>query len=117
MGRFMSKVAFRLKSERVRLRLTQKDFGAVGGVGANAQVKYETGERSPNASYLARVAAIGVDVLYVLTGHRSIGPDVEAEPDEYEFLLIYSSLPTHEKTLISELIKSLSGRSNHLTTV
>lgn len=35
---------------------------------ANAQGKYESGDRAPKADYLAAVAARGVDVLYVLTG-------------------------------------------------
>jgi basic membrane lipoprotein Med (substrate-binding protein (PBP1-ABC) superfamily) len=37
-------------------------------VEANAQGKYESGDRAPKADYLAAVAAKGVDVLYVLTG-------------------------------------------------
>ena len=61
----------RLKSERVRLGLTQDALGAAGGVKKNAQFKYEQGSRVPDADYLAAVASIGVDVLYVLTGERS----------------------------------------------
>ena len=32
---------------------------------------YEAGERSPDAAYLAAIAAAGADVLYILTGERS----------------------------------------------
>lgn len=60
----------RLKEERSRLGLSQTDLGAVGGVGKTTQINYEKGERSPDATYLAAVAAKGIDVLYVVTGQR-----------------------------------------------
>lgn len=60
----------RLQEERERLALNQTDFAEIGGVKKRAQVNYESGERSPDADYLARLAGAGVDVLYVLTGRR-----------------------------------------------
>lgn len=64
----MSGISSRLRQERERLGLSQKVFGEIGGVEANAQGKYESGGRAPKADYLSRVAERGVDVLYVLTG-------------------------------------------------
>ncbi|MBN2977196.1 helix-turn-helix domain-containing protein [Pseudomonas lactucae] len=64
----MSGIGSRLRQERERLGLSQKLFGEIGGVEANAQGKYESGGRTPKADYLSRVAEKGVDVLYVLTG-------------------------------------------------
>ena len=64
----MSGIGSRLGQERERLGLSQKVFGEIGGVEANAQGKYESGGRAPKADYLSRVAQRGVDVLYVLTG-------------------------------------------------
>lgn len=64
----MSGIGSRLRQERERLGLSQKVFGEIGGVEANAQGKYESGGRVPKADYLSRVAERGVDVLYVLTG-------------------------------------------------
>ncbi len=64
----MSGIGLRLRQERERLGLSQKIFGEIGGVEANAQGKYESGGRAPKADYLSRVAERGVDVLYVLTG-------------------------------------------------
>lgn len=61
----------RLKAERERLGLNQTDFGALGGVQKQAQLKYERGDRSPDSAYLASVSEAGVDVLYVLTGQRA----------------------------------------------
>ena len=64
----MSGIGLRLRQERERLGLSQKSFGEIGGVEANAQGRYENGDRAPKADYLSRVAVRGVDVLYVLTG-------------------------------------------------
>lgn len=61
----------RLRAERERLGMSQTDFGEVGGVRKLAQIKYEKGERIPDAEYLARVAGAGADVLYILTGQRA----------------------------------------------
>lgn len=75
----MSDFSSRLKEERKRLGLSQAELGAAGGVSKDAQLNYESGERSPNAAYLEAIAAAGVDVLYVLTGRRS---SLESMPDD-----------------------------------
>lgn len=79
----MVSIGERLRDERGRLGLTQPALAAVGGVTKKTQVLYEAGERSPDAVYLAAVAAIGVDVLYVLTGQHAGGvkpaPSLSAE--------------------------------------
>ena len=64
----MSGIGSRLRKERERLGLSQRAFGEIGGVEANAQGKYESGDRAPKANYLAAIATKGVDVLFVLTG-------------------------------------------------
>lgn len=61
----------RLKQERKRVRLSQAEAAEVGGVSMNSQSNYENGHRSPDAEYLSRLAARGVDVLYLVTGVRS----------------------------------------------
>lgn len=58
----------RLREERKRLGLTQEQVATAGGVRKQAQLKYEKGETTPDAEYLAAAALIGIDVLYVLTG-------------------------------------------------
>lgn len=64
-------IGARLKSERLRLGLSQAAIGAIGGVEANAQGRYENGTRFPRADYLALIAQSGVDVLFVITGMRT----------------------------------------------
>ncbi|MGX9694917.1 helix-turn-helix domain-containing protein [Achromobacter anxifer] len=77
-------IGSRLREERKRLRMDQATFGEVGGVKALAQLTYESGKRSPDANYLERVAAAGVDVLYVLTGVRTLSEaDLAADLKRY----------------------------------
>lgn len=64
----MNGIGKRLRQERKRLKLTQSALGAIGGVEANAQGHYESGQRMPRADYLFRVAAAGVDISRVVTG-------------------------------------------------
>jgi len=67
----MKEITQRLREERIRLGLTQQTLATAGGVLVNAQNTYERGVRVPNAIYLANIAKIGVDVLYVVTGRRT----------------------------------------------
>lgn len=73
----MSEMGDRLRQERKRLGWSQNEMGALGGVAANAQGKYESGDRVPRADYLAALADAGVDVLYVLTGRRIARAEID----------------------------------------
>jgi len=90
----MSTVGDRLKEERKRLGLNQTDLAAAGGVQKNAQGNYEADLRSPDAGYLAAVAAHGIDVQYVLTGERS---SKAIAPDEQALLAAYRALDARGK--------------------
>ncbi len=67
----------RLKSERLRLGLSQARVGSIGGVEVNAQGRYENGIRYPRADYLAAISGLGIDVLFVITGRRSQDGNVD----------------------------------------
>lgn len=64
--------------------MNQTEFSQLGGVGKTTQINYEKGERFPDAAYLAAVASVGVDVLYVVTGKRDGGASLS--PPENELL-------------------------------
>ena len=64
-------IFFRLREERERLGLSQQEMAEAGGVKKMAQWTYEKGERHPDTRYLAAIAALGADVLYILTGQRT----------------------------------------------
>lgn len=69
----------RLKEERKRLGMNQTQFAELAGTTKNSQLNYEKGNVCPSATYLAAIAAAGVDVQYVLTGRRSSEPVLTPE--------------------------------------
>ncbi|QKI69074.1 helix-turn-helix domain-containing protein [Achromobacter xylosoxidans] len=80
----MLALGLRLAEERDRLGLTQERFGELAGVSRNSQANYEKGARQPDAAYLELIASAGVDVLYVLTGARSLSEkDLQADLKRY----------------------------------
>jgi transcriptional regulator with XRE-family HTH domain len=105
---FMKDLGTRLKEERKRLGLSQQDFGAIGGVEANAQGKYESGERIPRSDYLAALGKKGVDVLYVLSGKRTpLSADTLNEAEQ-AIITHYRALSGDDQEAISQLANSLS---------
>ncbi|UZJ58901.1 helix-turn-helix domain-containing protein [Pseudomonas sp. KU26590] len=85
----MNGIGKRLRQERKRLKLTQSALGAIGGVEANAQGHYESGQRLPRADYLFKIAAAGVDIMRVVTG---VDPSARAE------LPAFSTIQTSQNT-------------------
>jgi transcriptional regulator with XRE-family HTH domain len=88
------KIGDRLKEERERFALNQTDFAGLAGASRKSQFNYESGERMPDAAYLAAVAQIGVDVLYVVTGLRA--ENSATTPTELAYLRNCRSLLTPE---------------------
>ena len=101
-----STVGDALKSERVRLGMNQEDFSAVGGVTKRTQISYEQDERAPDALYLRAVAAIGVDVQYILTGEQASSA---LSKDEKELLSGYRGLDIRGKAGVLGMIDGMSA--------
>lgn len=66
----MPDIAVRLKEARETLGMSQQALAEHCGVTARSQRNYESGERLPDAAYLAGLLTLGVDLAYVLTGQR-----------------------------------------------
>ena len=66
----METISERLKEERLRLGMTQLEMATAGGCKRQAQIRYESGDRSPDGDYFSAIAAAGADVNYILTGVR-----------------------------------------------
>lgn len=103
-------ISERLREERVRLGLNQVEFGALGGVKKLAQINYEKGERVPDGSYLAAVAAAGADVLYILTGQRANPPasTTALAPDEEILLDNYRHAPAGVKAGVKTTLETFA---------
>jgi transcriptional regulator with XRE-family HTH domain len=104
----MSGIGDRLCEERKRLGLSQGAMGEIGGVKANAQGNYEKGDRFPDAAYLAALAEIGVDVLYVVTGRRTPRPADSFTAEESRVIEQYRSLPEQDRASVSRLTTALA---------
>ncbi|UEP28245.1 helix-turn-helix domain-containing protein [Burkholderia sp. B21-007] len=91
-------IGARLKEERMRIGMSQAEIAALGGLSNKTQLSYESDARSPDANYLAALAKVGVDVLYVITGVRAL-PSTMPE-DEAELLDSFRQLNEVGRTAI-----------------
>lgn len=104
----MDGMGSRIRAERERLGMTQRAFGDIGGVEPNAQGRYESGERTPKADYLAAVAARGVDALYVLSGVPTRVAVGALSPVEERVLSGFRQLSAADQQAIEQVVRSLS---------
>jgi transcriptional regulator with XRE-family HTH domain len=96
----------RLKEERRRLGFKQAEFAALVGTDAPKQSLYENNHRALRAAYLARLAPVGVDLAYVVTGRRSEGVPLGDETSA--FLTAYLGLPEALREPVQQLIEDLT---------
>lgn len=61
----------RLKTERERKQLTQTELAAAIKSTKRSVINWEGGAAVPPASAIGAMDALGIDVLYILTGRRS----------------------------------------------
>ena len=97
----------RLREERVRLGMNQSVFGEASGVTEKSQMLYEEGERAPDAVYLMAVSAAGVDVRYVITGHRDAPAQKVPSPEEKLMLQYFrEAVPAVRKAALAALLSN-----------
>ena len=96
----------RLKAERKRLGLMQAEFASRVGTDVPKQSMYENDRRELRAAYLSRIAAAGVDVVYVLTGQRIEGPWLDE--DARTLLSTYLELPADLQETLGRLVSGLA---------
>jgi len=110
----MNDLGSRLKEARKRMGLSQQEFGAIGGVEANAQGKYESGERIPRSDYLAALKKKGIDVLYILSGEKTPMATESLNSAERSIITHYRALSEDDQGAISQLATSLSECNAHI---
>lgn len=103
-------ISTRLQEERKRLGLTQEAVAAQLGATKRSVINWEGGAALPGAEVLARYAAAGADVLYILTGQRSqpVPPAQELPRQEQEWLALY-------RNSSEEVRAALKAAGNELT--
>ena len=85
-------ISLRLQEERKQLGLTQEALAEKLATTKRSVINWEGGAALPGAEVLARYAAAGADVLYILTGQRAqpapaaaaLPPRLRALVDNYE---------------------------------
>jgi transcriptional regulator with XRE-family HTH domain len=106
-------VGDRLKSERLRLGLSQEIFAERCGVKKLTQYNYEKSERHPDASYLIAAKALGVDLLYVMTGERSdeaSALDVVRDEEEAEMLTAFRHIPSETREVAKRTLTAMAEK-------
>ena len=98
----------RLRNERERLGLSQEDFASGVGVSRRTQVAWEKGEQAPNAEALSQAAGMGVDVLYVLIGQRSVPMESTLTPEEQALLENYKHADDAGRAAARTVLSSLA---------
>ncbi|HAT2881107.1 MULTISPECIES: helix-turn-helix domain-containing protein [Enterobacterales] len=103
----------RLKEERNRLGFNQSDFAELVGASYKSQLRWEKDESAPGADALSIWAGIGLDVLYVVTGQRSI--DLPAgltipkmSPEKQELMDAFDHMTPEQRRAILEVGKGLA---------
>lgn len=94
----MSNIGERLREERERLGVSQSALGAIGRVQKQAQLKYEKGERYPDAAYLEAIAKAGADIQYIITNVYSAAA---LTSDEVKLLAMYRAVPLQVRVAVS----------------
>jgi transcriptional regulator with XRE-family HTH domain len=91
----------RLAEERKRLGLKQSDFAGLVGTDVPKQSLYEHDRRELRAEYLARLVEADVDVIYILSGHRSDGEHLGAGATS--LISAYLALPPELRVALEAL--------------
>lgn len=100
----------RLKEERERVGHSQEQFAEAGGVSRRTVIAWEKGEQFPNAAFLATVSAMGVDVLYVLTGQRTQPVESTLTPEEHALLDNYKHSDEDSRAAARRVLDALAQR-------
>ena len=100
----------RIRSERERLEMSQPQFAKIAGTTKQTLFSWESGKTFPNAEQIASLADAGVDVMYVVTGHRSQAapppePAVTLNRKERAFWDMYKELDEQDQREIYQDIK------------
>lgn len=102
-------IAQRLVAERKRLGLQQEEVRRALDVSYATMSRYENGHRMPEADKIARMAQLGFDIGYVLTGQRPALCNSDLTSDEQAWIELYRL--TNDKAGLSKLAHAYSSLS------
>lgn len=80
----------------------------IGGVTRNTQGSYERDERRPDTGYLKALHAVGLDVLYVVTGARTPERAGALSDDEEVLIKRYRSIPLDDQKSVRRFLQAIA---------
>lgn len=101
-------IGARLQAERKRLGLNQEQFAEVMGVSKRTQAAYEGGNSEPGTVYLNKGAAVGLDVLYVVTGERKPAQTDSLTEEENTLVQRYRAMTPESRASVDRVTEALS---------
>jgi transcriptional regulator with XRE-family HTH domain len=107
-------IGLRLRDERARLRMSQTELATAVGISKNTQLGYEKGERNPDAGYLIAVAALGIDVNFVLFGKAMPTPADSLSEFEAELLRYIRSMSDYNKESVRRMAFAMAAADGAL---
>lgn len=111
-GNFFVTIENRLKEERLRLGFNQPNFAGLAGRTKKTMIDYEKGISSPDAKFLAAIAAVGADVQYILTGIRTTPAQTDLNPREIALLDNYRHIEDENDKKLIERNAFLVAKAN-----
>src|SRR5450830_772139 len=102
-------IGARLREERERLGLSQPAFADIGEASARTAQDWERGVSAPKGDFLARAAAAGVDVLYVLTGRRSTPFETTMTDEEVALVENYRRANPNRQMSVGDVHQQIEG--------
>lgn len=106
MSALLGPVGMRLREERMRLGLDQKDLAEKAGMSKNSLGAWELGRTPVNAMMLLIFQDLGMDIAYILTGRRSDGSLSFSAQHHLDML---SKLSLREQEAVFGLVATLAG--------
>lgn len=88
--------------------LKQEEMAQIGGVTRNTQGSYERDERRPDCAYLKALHAVGLDVLYVVTGMRTPMPVGKLTDEEEVLVKRYRSIPPDDQKSVRRFVQAMA---------
>jgi transcriptional regulator with XRE-family HTH domain len=100
----------RLKEERKRLGKTQAELAEAGGVRRLSQMQYENETTPPSTRYLSGIAAVGVDLAYLLLGLRMKASPLSQDQEERIDKRAFAAIENYARTQPNGLLDSETRR-------
>jgi len=106
-------IGARLQEERKRLGLNQEQMAEKLGVSKRTQAGYEAGTSEPGAIYLSRaVGEVGLDGLYVITGHRTADNVDTLSEKESMIVEQYRAIAESDQLAVHRIIGAMAELAN-----